>query len=332
MASNFGTYKFGFNTGSVSGIANREDLLGMIVNIDPYETPFMTQCPKSKANHVVHEWLEDTLAATSTAGAIEGDAYSYVTSTTPTRVLNLTQIFRKDIGVSRTQRKVNPAGFSDAYAYEIEKATKEIARNIETTVFSAASSATGASATARVMKTFQTFISTNTARPASLGAAATAGQLVANDFNGMLETIYTAGGNPEQAYASPRVKRIISAFTLTQQNRNIAAVEKKLVVAVDVFDSDFGLIQIVPDRFVPQATNTTTAASAASDVTGNLFFIERAKARFAWLDTVHHEYVGKLGDSVSGIVVGEGTLEVLNQKAHGRISAINNKSSTLGDA
>lgn len=53
MASNFGTYKFGFNTGSVSGVANREDLLGMIVNIDPYETPFMTQAPKTKANHVV---------------------------------------------------------------------------------------------------------------------------------------------------------------------------------------------------------------------------------------------------------------------------------------
>jgi hypothetical protein len=64
-----------------------------------------------------HEWLTDTLAATSTAGAIEGDDWSFNTATTrPVRRTNRTQIFRKDIAVSETQRAVNPAGFRDAYS------------------------------------------------------------------------------------------------------------------------------------------------------------------------------------------------------------------------
>lgn len=324
MASNYGVYKFGFLAGAG---ANREDLLDMITNVDPYDTPWVTQAPKTRASHVVHEWLTDTLAAASTAGAIEGDDYSYTATTTPARVLNVTQIFRKDIGVSETQRAVNPAGFKDAYAYEIQKATKELARNIEKTVFFAVTTATGASATARVMKTFESFITTNTAQPsATAGDGTHCGQMAPSDFNGILQTIYEAGGNPEQAYVSASVKRQVSAFTVTNQNRNIAAVEKKLVAALDMYDSDFGLIQIVLDRWVPQATNATTATGTSVDISGRIFFLERAKNRLAWLRPMAHTLVGKRGDSVAGIVVGECTLEVLNEKSNGVLKAVNNRS------
>lgn len=323
---NAGTYKFGFLAGAG---ANREDLLDLITNVDPYDTPWVTQAPKTRASHVVHEWLTDTLAAATTAGAIEGDDYSYTATTTPARVLNVTQIFRKDIGVTETQRAVNPAGFTDAYAYEIQKATKELARNIEKTVFANVTTATGSSAAARQMKTFESFITTNTAfvtAGAATGTSAVAGIVAANDFNGILQTIYEAGGNPEQAYVSPAVKRQVSAFTVSNQNRNIAAVEKKLVAALDMYDSDFGLIQIVLDRWVPQATNTSTATGSATDVSGRIFFLERAKNRLAWLRPMAHTLVGKRGDSVAGIVVGECTLEVLNEKANGVLKSVNNKS------
>lgn len=316
-----GVYAKGFNkTG-----ANREDLLNEITNIDPFDTPFMATCPKVEATGVLHEWLVDTLAATSTAGAKEGDAWTLGTTTMPTRVNNHCQIFRKDIAVTGSQIAVNTAGIRNDYTYEMEKATKEIARNMETTCFADLTSSTGNSNSARVMKTFQDFITTNTAYPASLGAAATAGVLQAVDINDMLQTIYTAGGNPDSIFCSPAVKRRIGDLTITGQNRNIAASERKLIQGFDVYDTDFGLIAIVMDRFIPQATNTSTAGSAASDVTGTLFVLERAKARWAWLRPVHHEYVGKLGDSVAGMVLGEGTLEVLSEKANGMILAVNNK-------
>ena len=116
---------------------------------------------------------------------------------------------------------------------------------------------------------------------------------------------------------SPKVKRQVSAFTVpgaaqgTPHARNIAAVDKKLVGAIDFYDSDFGLIQIVLDRWVPESTNTTTATASATATGGQMFFLSRAINRIAWLRPVHHELIGKRGDSVAGYVVGECTLEVL---------------------
>lgn len=328
VAGNFGVYKFGFLAGAG---ANQEDLLDLITNIDPYDTPWVTQAPKVQANHVVHEWLTDSLGSVDTTGSAEGADYLYDTSTTPSRVFNVTMILRQDIGVSETQRAVNPAGFKDAYAYEVQKATKRLAIKLETIIFANLTSATGLTATAggsanaRVMRNLQSYILTNTAF-ATNGSAASAGNLSALDFNSMLQTIYAAGGNPEQCYVSPKVKQQISAFTVTSQNRNIAAVEKKLVNAVDVYDSDFGLIQIVLDRWVPQSTNTSTAAATALDFSGQVFFLQRAMNRLAWLRPMAHSLIGKRGDNVAGMVLGEVTLEVLNEKANGRILSVNNKS------
>src|SRR6266446_5152689 len=142
-------------------------------------------------------------------------------------------------------------------------------------------------------------------------------------FNAGLERCYLNGGNPEQVYVSPGVKRVISSFTATNQNRNIAAVDKKLVAALDLYDTDFGIIQVVMDRWIPQATNTVTA-TAASDIIGNVFFLERSKNRLAWLRPVMHTLVGKNGDAVRGSVLGETTLEVLNPLADFVLTQVNN--------
>jgi hypothetical protein len=247
------------------------------------------------------------------------------------RVFNVTMILRKDIGLSESQRAVDTAGFKDQYAYEVQKAGKELAVKLERLVFGNLTTATGTSAAARLMRGLQSFIATNTAF-AGAGDASSAGILSVQNFNDMLSSIYSQGGSPEQVYVSPAVKRQVSAFTVpgaaagTPHARNIAAVDKKLVGAIDFYDSDFGLIQIVLDRWVPEAANTSTAGSAALDTAGQMFFLSRAINRLAWLRPVHHELVGKRGDSVAGTVVGEVTLEVLQEKANGRIRSINNKS------
>lgn len=325
--TNSGVYKWGLLPGV--GV-NKEDLLDQITNTDPFDVPWTAQAPKVGCQHVYHQWLKDTLGLDTidTAGAIEGADYSYEATSTPEREFNVTQILRQDIGVSETQRAVNSAGFKDAYAQEIQKATKRLAIKLEKVVFSPLTTATGASGDARVMRGFQHFLTTNTAY-ASGGDATHDGVLTSVDFNDMLDMIYGSGGNPEQVYVSRKVKRQISAFTLTQQNRNIAAVDKRLVSAIDFYDSDFGLIQVVLDRWIPESANPSgmTATASATATGGQLFFLQRNMNRLSWLRPMKHELVGKRGDSVAGIVVGEVTLEVLNEKAEGRIMSVNNRSS-----
>lgn len=284
----------------------------------------------------------DTLAATSTAGALEGDdwTFSAYTTTRPSRLVNYTQIFRKDIAVSETQRAVNSAGFRDAYQLELMKAMREIARNIEVCVFQSSGNVTsgpatvsGGTATGRTFSNLENFLTasankgtypTTTASYTLLFASASssAANLTVTMFNDALEQAFDNGGNPEQCFASPKLKRQISNFTATNQNRNIAAVEKKLVAAMDLYFSDFGLIEIVLDRWIPEATNTVTT-TAASDARGNLFFLERAKNRLAWLRPMQHTLIGKRGDSVAGTILGEVTLECLAPAANVRLAGVN---------
>jgi hypothetical protein len=250
-------------------------------------------------------------------------------------------IFRKDIAVSETQRAINAAGFKDAYQYELMKATREIARNIEVTIFfnsgnatSGPATSTGATNTVRQMANLQSFLTatanvgtypTPTAAFTMLMASASSSAAVLSTvmFNNALEQAFDNGGNPEQAFVSPKIKRQISQFTVTSQNRNIAAVDKKLVNALDLYYSDFGLIEIVLDRWVPEATNTVTT-TAASDCRGNIFFLERAKNRLAWLRPMQHTLIGKRGDSVAGLILGEVTLECLAPAANVRLAGVNN--------
>jgi hypothetical protein len=352
--ANVGTYFYGADERSV----NREDLLDLITNLDPWDTPWVSQAPKVRATNVTHEWLKDYIPATSTAGAVEGAEFSIDSDTQAVRVPNYTQIFRRDVAATETQRSVNPAGFKDAYAYTVQKATKAIARNIEATVFASTTMTAGTSATARAMKTFQSlnfFISAlaqSTAAVSANGASSPTtfvnvrdlgtggsanGNLLAWDFASILETVYSNGGNPDSVFVSPAVKRQIShqlsmpasnSVTGGHNTREVMASTNSVHAAVDVYDTDYGLVQVVMSRWVPEATDgVTSTAAAANGYSGVLFALERGMNRLAWLRPVQHVILGKSGDSVRGIVVGEVTLEVLNEKANGYVRGIRNPSS-----
>lgn len=330
-----GVYKFGLLPGVN---VNREDLLGVITNVDPTETPWLAQAPKDTMKAALKEWITDSLATASTAGAIEGNDFSIGTISTPTRNINWSQIFRKDIAITETERAIDAAGWKDAYGYQIKKAVEEIARNVELTVFSAISTSSGSSTAARAMKTFENFLTTNVKKSTDYSSATSAGTATAavmtlNDFNATLAAIFTSGGKPESVFCNEAYKRQISNFSAGTAGipnmRTVVAMDAAIALNVDLFETDFGRKAIVLDRWVPQATNVASAAGTGStDVSGRIFFLERNKARMAWLRPVAHTLIGKSGDSVRGIVVGEGTLMVMAEKAHGVMQGVNNKSAT----
>jgi uncharacterized protein DUF5309 len=304
----FQTYDFGFAAGS----SNREDLLDVIVNIAPYETPFFSTAPKTTTKHTTHEWLEDTLTAASgnPYAYVEGQDFSAAAIANRSRKSNITQIFRKDINVSETQRAVNPAGVKDEYAYQVGIALKEIARHIETRIFASAASATGASGTSRLMKPLEGFITTNTASAAS-GSATRA------TLDLLIENTFLAGGNPDRLYVTPNVKSAYATVlagtgsTGAGNYRNIAAMDSRVTANIDVYQSNFNLIQLVPDRFIPGASATT--------VYGRNWLIESPKARIAFLRPIKSVPLAPAGDSTRGMVLGELTLELMAETAHGKI-------------
>jgi len=315
------TYYWGPGAGGTA-IVTREDLSDMVTIITPWQTPFYNASPKTKATSTLHEWVTDTMDATSTAGAFEGDTFTSATLVQRVRRQNYTQIFRKDVEITNTMQEMDPVGVPNEYNWQIQKALKEIAKNIEARAFDIANSASaaGATNTARVFQSLEGFITANTADAGQ--NAATSTPITETAFNNALELIYTAGGNPETCYVSPGVKRDISAFAgptgaanITTNVRNIDASAKKLVQAVDVYDSDYGLIQIVMSRWIPQTTSTTI-------LTGRVWFIERSKVRFSILRPMRHYPIASVGDSTRGMVLTELTLEVLAGDSCGSVRRV----------
>lgn len=324
------TYDFGFGAGS----ANREDLTDVIVNIAPWETPFFSSCPKIPIRHTTHEWLEDNLVAASanpySATMFEGADFSQQAVSIRVRKTNITQIFRKDIKVSETQRAVNPAGVRDEYQYHIENAMKELARHIETQVFNNASTntalggITGSSSVYRQFSPLQAFITTNL-KSAAAGSAGSLGHGKAA-IDAMIEACFIAGGTPARIYCHPNSKtQFANALGGTGvQYRNIAATDARVIGNIDAYMSNFGLIELVPDRFIPTGSTSATAVGPASlslfsgASGGKWWLIDQPKAKMGFLRPIKHVPLPPAGDAVRGMVLGELTLVVEAEAAHGQ--------------
>jgi hypothetical protein len=234
---------------------------------------------------------------------------------------------------------INPAGFSNFYAYELEKATKSVMIDIEVALMSAATSSTGSSGVGRVMKNLEDFIVTSDqvstyytgqAAGVAVSAATIPSVFAAADVNRQLDAIWTQGGNTDLLVMGGAYKRHFSTFAGAAAGnniRNILADEKKLVVGIDVYDSDFGLIPIQLNRWSPVSTNTATGSATAagiSDVSGRVWFLQRSQVRLAFLRPFEHVPMGTRGDSIAGQVTAELTLEVGNEAALGSFEGVNN--------
>ncbi len=276
---------------------NREDLLNIIVNITPTETPMLSGFGKGKAVATTHEWLQDSLASAAQGNVVEGSDASAGTMTARTRVSNHTQINRKVWQVSDTMEVIDKAGVSGSeYSYQLSKALKEIARDVEYSIVNGTGNA-GDASTAREVKGVDAFIATNTSTAGSPRA------LTEAIYNDLLQDVYEAGGNPDVSYCAGFQKRKISGFTASQ-TRNIEASNKRLIASIDVYESDFGLQKVVLDRH---------------HVAGNVSCLEKSKWKIAMLRPVKAVELSKAGSSRKGMCEMEWTLEALHEASSGSI-------------
>ena len=304
-----------------TAIGQREDLSDVIYNISPTETPFLNSVGKSKATAVYHEWQTDSLAAVNVSNyAVEGATASDATIGVTTRVGNRTQISQKTIKISGTLDAVNKAGRKSEKAYQLAKASSEIKRDMEAILLSNQVASAGNSSTARVLGGLQAWLNTSY----SGGTSGTAGSLgttarvtgtdrafTATLLNTVMQSAYTAGGSPTMLLVTPAQKVVASTFTgIATRYRDVPANQQAQIVnAADVYVSDFGVIQIVPDRFIPNADNDDTA-----------FLLDTEMAAVAYLRPFQTNELAKVGDAELTQLLVEYTLEVKNEAAHGIIS------------
>lgn len=243
-------------------VGNREDLSDIIYDISPTETPFVTAIGKGGADNVYHEWQTDSLAtADATNKNIQGDDVANDTRAATTRVGTYTQLMDKVVGTSSTQNAVRAAGRSKGeHAFQLAKSMKEIKRDMEARATgnyaSVAPTASVAGETAGALA----WLTSNTSKAGSDGgfssgivAAATNGTQRAFTetlFTTVLQSVWTSGGEATMCLVGATQKRAASAFAgLAQARRETGNKRITIVGAADVYVSDWGELNFVPDRF-----------------------------------------------------------------------------------
>lgn len=303
-----------------TAIGMREDLSNVIYNISPTDTPFMNSVGKTSATAVNHEWQTDSLAAVGTNALVEGAAGADITVTPTVRLGNLTQISGKTVKISGTLDTVNKAGRKSEKAYQLAKVSSEIKRDMENALLGNTVKSNGNSSTARVLGGLQTWLNTNYSGGTSgtAGATGATARVTGTDraftstiLNTVIQSCFTAGGAPTLLLVTPAQKVVASTFTgIATRFRDVpAAQQAQIVAAADVYVSDFGILQIVPDRFIPNTDNDDVA-----------FLLDPEMAAVAYLRPFQTLELAKTGDAEVTQLLVEYTLEVKNEAAHGIIA------------
>ena len=297
-------------------IGEREDLSDVIYNIAPTDTPFLSSAAKTKATAVLHEWQTDTLAAASSSNAvIEGDEATLDAITATTRLSNSCQIMDKVIVITGTQEAVDKAGRASEIAYQVAKRAKELKRDLETMLTTNNAEVTGSATAAREMGSLRAWVATNDVMGTS-GTSGSVGNTAATDgtqraftetlLKSVIKSVWNAGGNPTMIMVGPFNKQKLSGFT-GNSTRFDAGADATLYTSVDVYASDFGQLQVVPNRF----SRDRDAWVLDMDYWGVAFL----------RDFTMHD-IAKTGDADKKQLLIEATLESRNEGASGVVADV----------
>ena len=275
----------------------REDLLDVITNLKPTETQFFTGLKKSKAKAVYHEWPVDTYASVTSSSsdkkAVEGADWGEGDMVSPTREGNYTQIIKEVWKISGTAQVVDTAGMSNPKAYYQAKAMINWKHKAEWSLIHGTKTE-GNATTAREMGGIFNMTTTNSVNAS--GAA-----LTESLFLDYLQLGWEASSAKiSECYVGADLKRIISSFT-AGATKNLEAKDKRLINAVDVYESDFGVIKLFLHRFI----DSVVTASG----THNMLLIAPETLAYAGLREPANYDAPKGGDYEKGAIIGEFTLE-----------------------
>ncbi len=282
--------------------SRREDLLSIVGDVSPDDTPLMTMLKTSTANNTLHEWLEDYITPPSSVTyASEGQAATYTALTQPARRNNITAIVDRSFRVSGTERAINPGNNVDPLDYQAGKALRAWKMDAEYTLVNGAL-ASGASGTARQMAGLINVITTlYTARNSGTSLSET-------EFQDMHQASWNQGGT-ENSFDLVLVpfglKRKIDGFT-AGATKYVDQADKKLTQPVAIYETSAGIARIMQHRYVPAA-----AATPGPRFLG----LKESLFRVAYLRKPFKEMLAKDGDRENGHIVGELTLEYLAERS-----------------
>lgn len=310
----------------------REDLSNAIYNISPTDCPFLTNIGKDKVSQPYFQWQTDVLATANPLNQqLQGGIFVNNTVVATNRVANYTQISTKVAEVSGTYERSVSAGFSSLMSYEMAKMAKELKRDMESSLTSDGNAYVGSSTVPSRSAGLGSWIITNW-YDAGTGGSASAPALSAapNGYPSVsavnssspsvftstqlateIQTVWTQGGEIDRMFimCGPAQKVTFSTFSgIATRFRDVPpGKQADIVSAADVYVSDFGTINIVPNRFL--------SGTAANSV----YLVDPDLCSVSYLRPFFTQPVPTFSDAKREALLAEYGLRVKNEKGLGII-------------
>ncbi len=247
--------------------------------------------------------------------AFEGSSALTARTTLRQRRQNYTQIFTATVDVSGSMQAARKVGVADEIDYQKQERMRELLRDLENVVINGiAPSATqqGSASVRRSMNGLTKLIATNRFTPGSGGVPSGGGagtdlnepvlnhclKQIWESSNAKIDTIVVGGG----------LKRRINQF-IASTSRAYSPSDQRLGEMVSVYESDFGICRVILSRWVPSDT---------------LLMLDSSRIEVLPLIGRSFQFrpLAQTGDSFQGQVLGEYTLEMRNELAHGLIKGL----------
>ncbi|MCF7954339.1 MAG: DUF5309 domain-containing protein [Phycisphaerae bacterium] len=242
--------------------------------------------------------------------ALEGGDKPAARFTNRSRMSNYTQIFTSAVEVSGTDMAASQLGLSDEMDYQKQERLRELIRDLENTVINggrAVSDPQGSTTVRRTMKGIIQNLATNVYNSGDSGFPTGTG-LDEAKINYVLRQVWeNSSGNVDLIVVGGYQKRQINSF-LTDA-RSYGPSDNTYSDMVSIYESDFGVCKIVTSRWIPQDAVLMLDSSRVNvlPLAGRSF---------------HFKPLASGGDYECGELIGEYTLELKNEAAHGLIRGL----------
>ena len=260
--------------------------------------------------------MDDQVLSILGNAALEGDDAPAARFTNRVRRTNYTQIFTSSVSVSGSQLASKQIGIADELDYQKQERLRELVRDLENSVINGVSATTtpqGDASTRRTMKGIipfiQTHIFTSSNEGFPPGDGASNNDLAEQQINHAMRKVWEkSSGSIDTILVSGQQKRRINNFITSSRGYDDKSTHFRDMV--NTYESDFGVCRVVLSRWVPKDV-VVLLDSTRIDVlplTGRSFGFKK---------------LGSTGDSESGQVIGEYTLELRNEQSHAIIKNLN---------
>ncbi len=230
---------------------------------------------------------------------LEGSTASFDSIVDITAPYNYTQIFSKGLKVTGTEMVLDEYGYGDVWTYQANKGMPEMFRLIEASIFNGIRAA-GSATAPRSAGGLLTFITANT--------IAGGGAIAKTHVDGLAEKILLAGGNPDMLVVHPSIANDLralldtSSFVRMTEENNVFGMQ-----AITKVNTQYGSLKLVESRWCP---------------TAKAFMLDSAKVGLYTLRPFGWKPLGRTGDFDAAELVGEVSLAVANDGAHGYIGTL----------